>query len=136
MATFPSSGQIVVALGRVFESQSGIRPKELQAEFCRRNFSGHRAEFFGCPLFHGVASQSIWRTNVLCFAVPALSLTPRFSGVIHRPGANETVFNGFTLLMPVQPVSFHQPPHFFHKAALTVRLLLLGDVPGAGIRTP
>src|SRR5689334_5346206 len=42
----------------------------------------------------------------------------------------ETVFNGFILRIPFEPVSLHQHPHFFRKAALAVMRFLLGDVPG------
>ena len=52
----------------------------------------------------------------------------RFSGVIQRARADETVFNGFILLMPLEPVSLHEHPQFFRKAALAVMLLLLGNV--------
>ena len=63
---------------------------------------------------------------------PFLSLTPRFSGVIQRARAHETVFNGFILLMPLEPVSLHEHPQFCRKAALAVMLLLLGKCKDMG----
>ncbi|MCX6917243.1 MAG: hypothetical protein NT167_30100 [Verrucomicrobia bacterium] len=46
--------------------------------------------------------------------------------MIQRARVGETVFNGFIFLMPLEPVSLHEHPQFFRKAAFAVMLLLLG----------